>query len=424
MTTAAETSAPSRRLQFLEPYRRITSSGQMIPEIDGLRFLAIFSVFVYHLAGDVLRHSVPGYSDTLQSNGLFRVTQILNFGVPLFFAISGFVLSLPFASAQRQMGKPVSIKKYFLRRVTRLEPPYLLCLLLFFIVKLAAAKGTAGQLWPNLLASIFYLHNAVFARPSDINVVAWSLEVEVQFYILVPLMASVFTIANARRRRSTLAGLVLAATAVSALVSHDQRLQLSLLGYAQYFLVGFLFTEAYLSCQGERSRKWIWDLVSVVGWSFLILLLVGDVSPGRWIMPWLILILYVAAFHGIAMNGIVSNPWIVTVGGMCYTIYVLHNYIIAGAGMITERVHPGGGFAVRLLVQFLLISPIVLVIGALYFRFVERPCMHPDWLRRGKASIQLRILHQTDHPFSSVADRPFSPETEQCSLVKSISGLR
>src|SRR6266851_1338134 len=41
MTTTVETH-PFLTLRFLEPYRRITSTGQFIPEIDGLRFLAIF----------------------------------------------------------------------------------------------------------------------------------------------------------------------------------------------------------------------------------------------------------------------------------------------------------------------------------------------------------------------------------------------
>ena len=123
---------PSLQLCFLAPYRRITSTGQFIPEIDGLRFLAIFSVYIYHLTGDVMRHSVSGYHQSVQSNGLFLVTQILNVGVPLFFVISGFILGLPFAESHRNLRKPVSLKKYFWRRVTRLEPPYFLCLLLFF----------------------------------------------------------------------------------------------------------------------------------------------------------------------------------------------------------------------------------------------------------------------------------------------------
>src|SRR5215472_8297412 len=135
---------------LLEPYQRITSGGQFIPEIDGLRFVAIFSVFIYHLAGDVLRHSQASYASTLRSNGLFLVTQVLNIGVPLFFVISGFILSLPFAQTQMDVRRPVSLKKYFWRRVTRLEPPYFLCLLLFFVLKIAGSRGTAAGLLPNL----------------------------------------------------------------------------------------------------------------------------------------------------------------------------------------------------------------------------------------------------------------------------------
>jgi peptidoglycan/LPS O-acetylase OafA/YrhL len=176
MKTTVETHS-SLGLRFLEPYQRITSTRRFIPEIDGLRFLAIFSVYIYHLAGDVLRHSPSGYAQSLESNGLFLVTQILNIGVPLFFIISGFILSLPFAEAHRNREEPMSLKKYFWRRVTRLEPPYFLCLLLFFILKIVTARGTAADLLPNLIASLFYVHNPVFGRPSDINFVAWSLEI-------------------------------------------------------------------------------------------------------------------------------------------------------------------------------------------------------------------------------------------------------
>jgi peptidoglycan/LPS O-acetylase OafA/YrhL len=373
--------------RLLEPYRRITSSGRFIPEIDGLRFLAIFSVYLYHLAGDVLRHSpLNGYT-SLESNSLFRVTQILNVGVPLFFVISGFILSLPFAEACRHTGKPISLKKYFLRRLTRLEPPYFLCLLLFFVLKIIAARGTAAGLVPKLIASIFYVHNAAFGRPSDINFVAWSLEIEVQFYILAPVLARVFALAGASARRLVLVALVLLATGVSSVVSGHQVLQLSLLAYGQYFLAGFLLTELFVSGVVRRRSDWLWDFISLGGWSVFLLLLVRGGEPVLWASPWLILLLYAAAFQGVAMRRFVTNAWIATIGGMCYTIYLLHNYVISASGALTETVNPSSEFAVRLLIQFLLISPIVLVISALYFRFVERPCMRPDWPQQLKAYI-------------------------------------
>ena len=322
---------------------RITSTGRFIPEIDGLRFLAIFSVYIYHLAGDVLRHSPLGYGHTLQSNWLFRVTQVLNVGVPLFFVISGFILSLPFAEARRDGKKPISLKRYFTRRITRLEPPYFLCLILFFILKIAADRGSAASLLPNLIASIFYVHNPIFGRPSDIDYVAWSLEIEIQFYILAPLLASVFAISRSSYRRSVLVAAVLLASGIGSLAARHPALQLSLLAYAQYFFVGLLLAEIYLY-GGERQANWLWDIVALAGWSLSFVLLVRGAGHTDWTMPWLILVIYIAAFHGVATNRFVTNPLIATIGGMRYSIYLLHNYLIAGIGMVTQRISFVGPF--------------------------------------------------------------------------------
>jgi peptidoglycan/LPS O-acetylase OafA/YrhL len=378
--------------RFLAPYRRITSSGQFIPEIDGLRFIAILSVYIYHLAGDILRHSPA--ADNLALNGywLFSVTQILNIGVPLFFVISGFILGMPFAAAHLHRQRSVPLRKYFLRRVTRLEPPYILCLVLFFVLKALAGRGTAGELLPNLFASIFYVHNLVYGAPSVINIVAWSLEIEIQFYILAPVLALVFAVSKPSVRRSLLVVLLLLATGVSVLVSPNAALRLSLLEYAQYFLAGFLLVEIHLSGGLQRPAVWLWDLVSAAGWPVLLALLVQGGGVANWAAPWLILLLYVAAFRGLAMNRFVTNVWIATIGGMCYTIYLLHNYIVAAAGMLTERVLPASPFALRLLVQFVLITPIVLALSAIYFRWVERPCMRPDWPQRLKAAFTRLFL--------------------------------
>ncbi len=380
--SAVNVARPSVSARLLEPYRRITSSGQFIPEIDGLRFIAIFSVFIYHLAGDVLRHTPPQNQPAVGSNFLLAVTQVLNIGVPLFFVISGFILSMPFAAACLQQKRPVSLNKYFLRRISRLEPPYIASLLLFFALKVLTSRGTAAELFPNLMASLFYLHNAIFGVPSVINFVAWSLEIEIQFYILAPAIALVFAIRKGLTRRLILIASIFAATGISRLVVGHSALEESLLGYAQYFLTGILFTEFYLSSGEQRRQNWLWDMVSVVGWSALLILLVRGGTSVVWIIPWLILALYIAAFRGIFVNRFVTNVWIVTIGGMCYTIYLIHNYVVAGLGMFTERFFLGYSFTTRLSIQFLLMAPVLLVVSGLYFRLIERPCMRPDWPRQ------------------------------------------
>jgi peptidoglycan/LPS O-acetylase OafA/YrhL len=104
--------------------RRITRDGLWIPEIDGLRFVAICSVLIFHIHEELRLRSgriIPiasGFSwmERLVANG--------DRGVRLFFVISGMILALPFARQFLIGSKPVSLRKYYLRRVTRLEPPY------------------------------------------------------------------------------------------------------------------------------------------------------------------------------------------------------------------------------------------------------------------------------------------------------------
>ncbi len=367
--------------KFLEPYQRIKSGGRLIPEIEGLRFIAIFVVYLFHLVGDLVRHSPAEFIRAEVSNDLVRLNLVLTIAVPMFFVISGFVLGLPFAQSYRILGKSVSLKKYFWRRITRLAIPYLLSLILFFALKIAGGRGTAAGLWPNLLASAFYVHNLVFARPSDINFVAWSLEVEIQFYILVPLLAGIFAIRAAVLRWLILVGGVLLATEVSKFTFGHARLQLSLLNYLQYFLVGFLLVELYLHNR-ERRLNYLWDLawVGTVVWLGVVMY-GGDSSP--WLAPWLIALLFLCGWLGPLTNRFLTNPWITTVGGMCYSIYLLHNYGIAALGVLLEPL--AGSHApieLRLLFRVVLITPIVLCVGALYFRWVERPCMRPYWMLR------------------------------------------
>ena len=113
--------------------RRVTSSDhRYLPEVDGLRFLAIFGVLFFHVIYSAT--NVPGVP--LQASALdflLRPFQEGHRGVELFFGISGFILALPFAAQHLNGAAPVSVRRYYLRRVTRLEPPYLVALLVFYL---------------------------------------------------------------------------------------------------------------------------------------------------------------------------------------------------------------------------------------------------------------------------------------------------
>lgn len=391
---ASSTSSDSLFARF----RRITTASAVYrPEVDGVRFIAIALVFLFHLAGDVLRHGEAGLRESLQGDVLFEVTQRGNFGVPVFFALSGFLLALPFARHYLRGAKPVSLRAYFMRRLTRLEPPYIICLIGFYLLKVAASRGNAGDLMGNFIASLLYVHNIVFSRPSDINFVAWSLEVEVQFYLLAPFVAwAVFGIANRGLRRGVLVALMGLAS-VPGIWMDSPRVSLSLLGQAPYFLAGFLLADFFegdasgVSRFDARFRSWRWDLVGLVGVLGIVSLFVTAL-PYPWFGFWAaidVTLALIGLLQGTYSCRLLSLPVISITGGMCYSLYLTHNYVIAAGGMVTQAWTAGMPFYLRLAVQSVVLGIPVMIVGSIFYLLIERPCMDPNWPAKLRARLMV-----------------------------------
>ena len=177
------------------------------------------------------------------------VTDVLSqggFGVSLFFVISGLIISLPFAKAYLGGGARPTLADYYLRRLTRLEPPYFVNLVIMFgLLSVLKADAVVDRL-PHLLASAFYQHNLVYGAVSSVNFVAWSLEVEFQFYALAPLLVRVFGVRSQPRRRGIIAAAILLASALALAAESSPGMRLSIIGHGGYFLAGFLLAECLL----------------------------------------------------------------------------------------------------------------------------------------------------------------------------------
>ena len=154
--------------------RRVTTSGEIIPEIDGLRFLAIAGVFVHHIVRFLTGTTEVPLAVPLAMDTPGRIADQGVYGVQLFFIISGFILVLPFAAHYLNGGARISLGKYYLRRITRLEPPYLAIMLMCFGLRVWAWNESPTELFPHLLASMTYLHTWIYGSFSEINPVAWS----------------------------------------------------------------------------------------------------------------------------------------------------------------------------------------------------------------------------------------------------------
>ena len=186
--------------------------------MDGLRFVAISMVILYHLNGYLMAKTAFYEHGSAAPDWLCRSALVGFHGVELFFVISGFILALPFAAHHLSGAPAVSLRKYYLRRLTRLEPPYFVTIFLLLPLGLWIHPAPASAIIPHLAASLAYLHNLIYGDQSTVLGVAWSLEIEVQFYLLVPLLTLVFAIRSASLRRSLLIGLTLATLAAQSAV--------------------------------------------------------------------------------------------------------------------------------------------------------------------------------------------------------------
>ena len=361
--------------RLLARFHRETASGRYVPEVDGLRCLAIAGVILFHVAGFVAERSPGGFGD-VGHDPAYRLARTGHVGVQLFFVISGMVVAIPFARRHLAAGPPVLLRDFYLRRLTRIEPPYVIALC-FWLVAMGLG-GKAG--WPALFRSfpwsLTYLHNARFGEPSAVMPPAWSLEIEVQFYLLAPGLTLVYALR--RGRRLILGGSIAALT----IAQHWWRQPGQLNGLhaaheGQHFLVGLLLADLFVTrwreapadgCRaGDHAATaallallavLFWRESTAVYWTPpLLLLLVGGGLRGRW---WL------AALR---------NRWAYTVGGMCYTIYLYHGFFKAVAGRLTVPLRLGNAFGPNLLLQLALLGPAILIGSAVLFLLTEKPFM-------------------------------------------------
>lgn len=358
---------------------RITTTGSYIPEIDGLRFIAIMAVVAVHIAGYWLvraGRSYPAMSPI--DSELHKVLQLGLYGVHLFFVISGFVLAMPFCKHVFLGGKPVDLSQYFWRRVTRLEPPYVLTMLVYFLFMPFFGKGSWGELWPHLLASLAYVHNIVYGEGSLINNVAWSLEVEIQFYLLVPLITWLLLLRQSVRRLALIMLILFFSLHSMWLPGHWPK---SILQYAQYFLMGVILCDLWTTTWKKANRSSLADIPGLVAWPLFIAVNVHRPGPFADLLnPWLMAALFFSALRGLLHGRILSCAALTIIGGMCYSIYLLHGRVLAFVihGVLARAVHLGS-FAMDYCAVAAICIPAVVAVSAVFFVLVERPCMAPNW---------------------------------------------
>ncbi len=178
----------------------VRSHRAFFPLFDSLRGIAALSVVLFHLK------NYAGSSHLLQPY-LGR----MDLGVTIFFLISGFLLYRPFVAASLNGGRPVASGAYAWRRLLRIVPGYWLAL-----------TGAALLLsqrdifhWHGLL---YYGFAQIYTPRTALGGIAqaWSLNVEITFYALLPLWALMMVRLPAKDDRGRVRNEVIALAAMFA----------------------------------------------------------------------------------------------------------------------------------------------------------------------------------------------------------------
>jgi len=369
---------------------RVTTSTTYVPQIDGLRFLAIFSVLFYHAGTRGERfYKHPSDAEVVMAQYLPHGS----LGVSLFFFISGYIIAYPFLS-----GRPPSLKHFFLRRLTRLEPPYIVAMLICFAalsvvpppVEAPNFYFTQAPLWQSLIATLTYSHSLVFGEHPRLNPPAWSLEREVQFYILAPLILYIYGKIRVRGVRIII-GLVLTIVllVLGEFVSDSRTgvLRNTLLAESYGFMLGIVACDySVWKNVFAMPRKLIFDIGFVIG-------LIGILVTGalQFNLPFhfqlanslfrgiCVLLLFMAAARGTWSKTFLGLPWIAFVGGACYSIYLVHLPVIHAGAQVLSKFVVFGSLGEAWVISWALLIPVALMVGMLFYALIERPCMDPRW---------------------------------------------
>jgi len=374
-------------------FKRITSSGKFIPEIDGLRFIAITGVVLFHL-------NYYYTANTIQYDRSFfsPVKSILLHGylcVSLFFVISGFILGMPFARFHILKESPVDLKKYFFRRLTRLEPPYILVMtVMLFVVLLVTRKLTLSGGLENYFSSIFYVHNLIYGKHvfPYLNGPAWSLEIEVQFYILVPLIAYIFSIRSVSLRRILMIGIAYFFLILNYFIDLPFT---SLVNYFQYFFIGFLLADLYVTKSFVLpNTKWnqvIGVVCFLLFWFFdpyftksKLVKCLAEAMQLASVFCFIYYVVFLKSFKTLSVS-LITN-----IGGMCYSIYLMHYPLIVLVGKPLLH-HSFSKYAfINISLYSVILIFTIMAISSVLFLFVERPCMDKNWFRKIFSTNRLR----------------------------------
>jgi peptidoglycan/LPS O-acetylase OafA/YrhL len=267
-------------------------------------------------------------------------------GVHLFFFLSGFVITYPFVRAALAGEPRPSWRHFAWRRFIKIVPSYVLSIAIAYAIGYAATARFGAAPWQEVLAHLLFIHTWWQSTYGSINGVLWTLAIEVEFYLIFPILWWCFS------GRPLLTAVVMTAVALAWRIAAQKccfDVQMPLLvenlpGYLDIFACGMLsawtFARYGHRLRGSRISLGM-PLVATAGVAALCMLLIGMYN-GRYSPQWEVALqiltrpLYGISFGAIAIGSLaaprawqvlLANPPLRFFAIISYNLYLYHQMI-------------------------------------------------------------------------------------------------
>jgi peptidoglycan/LPS O-acetylase OafA/YrhL len=375
-------------------YFSVTDRIGRLPELDGLRGIAILLVLLRH----AVRPIIEQHGSLLRVGSWDLATPLLNgwMGVDLFFVLSGFLITHHLLNRWPARFNRTFMLRYWGKRLLRTFPAYVAAVFValsgvipFFEVK---TESTAHTLAIHLLFLQDYFGSELVAA-------FWSLGVEEKFYLLCPLVLLYVSRLTPQRQLITLTVLALLPTLLR--VSTLAVSPVEYLDYPAFFWTirspfhlamdglwtGVICALIYANKQRRESIRAL-HIRRVANISLAVLIVsISSVAwfDGGWYYASSIVLTVVAlAFGGLLLSSILGqsrvsetlrSAWLRTMSTISYSVYLVHLMLLPLALDLVRRFLPA--FEAQPGTHFLAFAPIFLALSvaaglALHFA-VEKP---------------------------------------------------
>jgi len=335
-----------------------------IKSLDFLRGVAALGVVLYHYSGLLLPTLNPNYLTPILSYG--------EYGVQIFFVISGFII--PF-SMKKSNYTISDFWKNLYRRYIRLAPPayiaMLFSILIYFSAIIVLKRPIDGISWPgmNLQAIIGNLtFSAPLIQSSWYNPVFWTLAIEFQFYILIGLLLPLIL-----NKKYILAFII---SSIIILIGHQRPATIDwfgwFFGHASFFFLGII-----LFLQKEKVLKGLLFIVTAI---LLITVCYYQNSMPKFIFG---MITFSVILSGINIQFKAATY----LGGISYSLYIIHWPFGILIESITKRIIHLHEYPLGKIVMLLFYTSCAIVFAHFFNKYVEKQFL--NYSKKMKKHIKL-----------------------------------